>query len=319
MKKSFLLILLIAFALGSCNKISNKPVFEKLNTDELSKAIKNDTLFADFYEHIRKEVDDMSDIKKATYNDITYRKLFKYVKFLQDTTYWEPLHEKWEKEWESEYGKYLPKADSVLNYWKQYLAENSLDKYVKIELARIDKEYYDYIGGLKEVNLGFKLTPLQGTIEQVRFTYGYKPKINGDSKYYEKHNCISTSPFSSPTVRYWEVSYSDRDNFAGKNVETFLRDYNLFLDVTNIRKEGVNISTDDFNIPEVVSDYLDYGSGFMEDYYKDEVIKALINPEYLRIWEFQSQQADVLKEKKNKLCFDFLKELQLEDLPIIVN
>ena len=50
--------------IASCNKISDKPVSEKLSTDELSKAIKSDTLFADFYEEIRKEVDDMSDIKK---------------------------------------------------------------------------------------------------------------------------------------------------------------------------------------------------------------------------------------------------------------
>jgi hypothetical protein len=309
MKNVCLLFFIVTFALSSCNKISDKSVSEKLSTEELSKAIKSDTLFSEFYEDVRKEVDNMSDIKKATYNDITYRRLFKYIKYLQDTTYWKPLHEKWEKEWESEYGKYLPKADSVLNYWKQYLAENSLDKYVKIELARIDKEWYDYIGEIKEVNLGFKLTPLQGTIEQIRFNYGYKPKINGDSKYYEKHNCISTSPFSSPTIRYWEVSYSDRDNFAGKNVETFLRDYNLFIEVTNIRKDGVNISTNDFNVPKEVSECLENEKDypFLFDLSKDELIKEMINKDYLRKWEYQSKQADVLKEKKDKLCFDFLK------------
>jgi hypothetical protein len=309
--KKLILIVFVAFALGSCNRISDKPVSEKLNTDELSKAIKSDALFADFYEHIRKKVDDMSDIKKATYNDITYRRLFKYLKYLRDTTYWDPLYEKWKTEWKSEYGQYMTKADSVLNYWKQYLAENSLDKYVKVELAQIDKEYYNYIGGLKEVNLGFRLTPMQGTIEQIRFNYGYKAKINGDSKYYEKHNCISTSPFSSSTVRYWEVSYSDRDNFAGRNVETFLRDYNLYIEITNIRKDGVNISTDDFNIPKVVSDYFDYGENddFMRDYYKEEVIKELINKDYLLEWEFLSEKADELEEKKDKLCFDFWEEV----------
>lgn len=139
MKKVWLFFFVISFLIASCNKISDKPVSEKLSTDELSKAIKSDTLFADFYEEIRKEVDDMSDIKKATYNDVTYRRLFQYVKFLQDTTYWNPLYEKWNEEWEREYGVYLPKADSVINYWKKYLDENSLDKYVKVELAKIDK------------------------------------------------------------------------------------------------------------------------------------------------------------------------------------
>ena len=311
MKNVCLLFFVVAFALISCNSISNKPVSEKLSTEELAKAIKSDTLFTSFYEHIRKKVDDLSDIKKAKYNDVTYRRLFKYVKFLQDTTYWKPLSEKWEQEWESEYGVYLPKADSVLNYWKKYLEENSLDKYVSIELARIDKEYYTYAGGLKEVNLGFKLTPLQGTIEQIRFNYGYKPKISGDSKYYAKKNCISTSPFSSPTIRYWEVSYSDRDNFAGKTVETFLRDYNLHIEVTQIRKDGINISTDDFDVPEIVSTCLEYEGDypFLFEYKKNDLIKELVNKKYVSKWEFRDKKADEIREKKDKLCFDFLEEL----------
>src|ERR1035437_6581231 len=278
MKKLYLIIYLIVLALSSCNNISDKSVSEKLSTDELSKAIKTDTSFSKFYENIRKEVDDMSDIKKAKFNDVTYRKLFKYFKFLTDTIYWKPLSENWDKEWENKFGIYLSKADSTLNYWRKYLKDNSLNKYVNIELAQIDKEYYEYIGGIKEVNLGFRLTPLQGTIEQIRFTYGYKPKINGDSKYFEKHSCISTSPFSSPTVRFWEVGYSDRDNFSGKNVETFLRDYNLYIEITSIRKDGVNLSTDDFAVPKKVSECFenekDYPALF--ELTKDELIKELI-------------------------------------------
>lgn len=309
MKRLSLLIFGLAIIFSSCSNISDKPVSEKLSTDELSKAIKSDTLFTSFYENLRKKVDEMDDIKKAKFNDVTYRRLFKFVKFSQDTTYWKPLYEKWEKEWEKDFGIYSTKADSTLNHWKKFLEENSLDKYVKVELAVIDKDYYDYIGGLKDVNLGFRLTPLQGSIEQIRFNYGYKAKINGD-KYFERHNCISTSPFSVPTIRYWEVGYSDKDDFAGKTVETFLRDYNLQIEVTKIRKDGVNISTDDFNIPEEVSDYFTYGDeDFMKDYYKDKVIKKIIYKDYLDKWEYTSKKADEIREKEDKLCFDFLKEL----------
>src|SRR3546814_473947 len=153
------------------------------------------------------------------------------------------------------------------------------------------------------------MTTLQRTIEKISFNYGYKAKINVD-KYLEKHNCISTSPFSSPTIRYWEVAYSDKDDFAGKSVENFLRDYNLEIEITNIRKNGVNISTDDFNIPEEVSDYFTYGDeDFMRDYYKNKVIKNIIYKDYLDKWEFTSKKADEILEKEDKLCFDFLKEL----------
>lgn len=65
MKRLSLLIFGLAMILSSCSNISDKPISEKLSTDELSKAIKSDTLFTDFYENIRKSVDEMDDIKKS--------------------------------------------------------------------------------------------------------------------------------------------------------------------------------------------------------------------------------------------------------------
>lgn len=309
--KKILFFIIAIFILSGCNKIPKKPIFERLSTEELAKAIKSDTLFAEFYESIRSEMDDLSEINKAKYNDITYHRLFNYVKYLNDTIYWNPKIEIWEDEWEDKYNIYLSKADSTINYWKKYLEENSLDKYIKIELANIDKEYYSFINEVSEVNLGFRLTPLQGGIEQLVFTYGYQAKIHEDNKYYEKKRCRTTTPFFSPTIRYWEVDYSDRNIFSGHSVETFLRDYNLYIEVTNIRKNGVNISTDDFLIPEEVSDFLKYGENdlIMHDYYKAEIIKELIDNNFLRKFEYSSLKADELREKKDKLCFEFLNSL----------
>ena len=311
MKRLSLFILGLIIILSSCSKISDKPVSEKLNTEELSKAIKSDTMFTGFYENIRKSVDEMDDIKKAKFNDVTYRRLFKYYKFSQDTTYWKPLSEKWEKEWEKDFGIYSTKADSTIKYWKKYLAENSLDKYVKVELANIDKEYYEYIGELKEVQLGFRLTPLQGAVQQIRFDYGYKAKINGDDKYYEKHRCIETDPLNSSRIGYWEIDYSDKDKFAGKNVESFLRDYNLYIEVVEIRKDGINISTADFAVPEEVSKCLEVEKEYptLFDLYKDDVIKNLIKKDYIGKWEYNNKKAEEIQEKEDKLCHDFLKEL----------
>jgi hypothetical protein len=311
MKNLYTLFLLFVFAFSSCNKISDKPVSEKLSTKELSKALKSDTLFADFYEIIREEVDQMSDIKKAKYNDITYRRLFKYVKHLQDTSYWNPMYKKLEKEWKSEYGMYLPKADSVLNYWKKYLEDNTLDKYVKIDLAKIDIEYYRYVGGIKDVSLGFRLTPLQGTVDQIVFTYGYQAKIHEDNQYYKKIRCRSTTPFSSTTVRFWKVGYSDEKLFSGHNVETFLRDYNLYIEITDIRKDGVNISIDDFTIPIEVSNSLQYENKYPALFESsiDELIKEMLNKDYLSKWEYKRKKSDEILEKKDKRSFEFLKEL----------
>ena len=48
---------------------------------------------------------------------------------------------------------------------------------------------------------------------------------------------------------------------------------------------------------------------YARDYYKEKVIKALVNNAYLDKWEFISKKADEIREKEDKLCFDFLKEL----------
>ncbi|RYG06831.1 MAG: hypothetical protein EOO07_28530, partial [Chitinophagaceae bacterium] len=163
MKRLLWLLFGFATVLTSCSKISNRPVIEKLSIEELSSAVKSDTSFSGFYDGLRKNVDELDDLKKAKYNDVTYRRLFSYYKFLQDTTFWKPLVGQWEKEWAMKFGSYSSKGDSTIKFWKKYRAENSLNKYVKIELVNIRKEFYESIGELREVSLGFKLTPLQGT------------------------------------------------------------------------------------------------------------------------------------------------------------
>ena len=50
------------FVLIGCKNISRKPVFEKLMSNELSEAIKDDTSFSGFYTMLREEVDQMDDI-----------------------------------------------------------------------------------------------------------------------------------------------------------------------------------------------------------------------------------------------------------------
>lgn len=311
MKRLSLFLLVIAFIFSRCSSIPDKPVSEKLSTDELSKAIKSDTLFTSFYENIRNRVDEMDDIKKAKFGDVTYSRFFEYYKFLRDTAYWQPLNRKWEMQWEKEYSVYTAKADSIIDYWKKFIAQNSLDKYVKIELADISKEYYEYIGEIKEVSLGFRMTPLQGPVQQIRFNYGFKAKIHGDQNNYDKHRCIETDPLNSTRIGYWEVDYSEKNKFDGKNVQSFLRDYNFYVEIVEIRKDGVNISTADLAVPKVVTECLEVEKKYpaLFDTYKEDLIKELIKKDYVGKWDFINKKAEEIQEKEDKLCYDFLKEL----------
>ena len=251
--KRIITIILLSATLFSCNSQLNKSIFEPLSIEELKKSIDRDTLFEETYKSIQYIKDSVlaTDIEKAKFSDLTYKRIHRLIKFSLDTSYFKPIEERIKKEWKEKYGKFDTKVDSISTYWKKFKNENSLEQYVKVELVQIDKEYYSYSLGIKNVNLGFRLTPLKGKIDQLRFGYKIEAKINEKEKgnLYEsiyssldKSWCLTTTPFSKPIVRYWEASYSNEKIFESKTIESFLRDYNIYTEIDQIRKDGINKS-----------------------------------------------------------------------------
>uniref|UniRef100_UPI003FD72A67 hypothetical protein n=1 Tax=Alistipes communis TaxID=2585118 RepID=UPI003FD72A67 len=300
MRTHFLLIAAIGLLLSSCNRIPNKSVFTSLDTKTLAGIIKHDSLFIEFYERLQDETKDFNEIEKAKFNDITYRKLYSMVEFSRDTAKLHPLWDQWMQEWENEFGMYEKQVDSVIDYWVRYKADNSLDRFVKIEFAAIDKDYYTYSHDVKNVNFAFKLTPLDGKIEQLCFNYRYSAKIN-NVRYAEKHSCISTSPFSTPVTRYWEVGYSDEKKLKYKTSAEFRRDYDILFEITEVRKDGVNYSLDDLNIPEPVEKVLETDSiqyPYLHKSRKGDVIQKILCPAYQDRYDYTYDQFHQLLQQK---------------------
>lgn len=285
--------------LCSCNNIPNKSVFESLSTDELSKTIKVDTAFASFYQKQQVISEKLNEIDKAKFNDITYRKLYKMHQYVSDSAIINPMLDLWNNEWESEYGIYQTKIDSVLNYWIKYKEDNSLSQFVTIEFAEIDKEYYSYSRDVKDVNIGFRLTPKEGRIEQIKFNYRYSAKIN--DFYGDKIYCISTTPFSNSVVRYWEVDYTNEKRLKNTSTSSFHRDYDIKIEITDIRKDGKNYSMLDLNIPVSITKVLDSDSIRYPYSYtaaKEDVIKDLLRADYKKNYEYKNEKiVELLKTK----------------------
>lgn len=316
MKRVFFSLIIGLCFFVSCSKIPSTSIGEELPTKALSKAIKSDTTFADFYDEVRGLYDGLSKVDQAKHVDITYRELFKYTKYLQDTTRWNPKYKEWEKEWNGKYLKTLKKADSVIVYWKKYKEDHSLNNYVNIELAKVWNEYYEYIGGIKNVNFGFLITPLQGKIDQLRFTYRFVPKISDTQEkdafdytsLLNTHSCILTTPVSAPSIKYWEAQYEDERRMQGMNKESVLRDYNLYIEVMEIRKDGENLSMESLGIPETVELYLRCESESFAYLCKDDVAKELVDSTYKSLYEYQGEKKREICKKKNESCYKFLFE-----------
>lgn len=294
-----LLIVGAMFFLGvvlfSCNSVPSKSIMEPLETKELAKIIKKDTLFEEFYTKLSRHVEKLSDIDKAKYSDITYSSFYDCYKFTNDTSIINPLSVKYEDEWVAKYSSYEDKVDSVMDYWKKYIEENSLSKFVTIEFDNLDKEYYTYSYDVRKVNFGFKLTPKDGVkIEQIKFNYRFSAKINDFMG--EKHRCISTTPFSSSVVRYWEVDYSDERRLKNVSSSEFKRDYNIEFEITDIRLDEKNYSIDDLHIPKSVEKYMDTTVSYYY-LYRDDVIQETIYPDYVSASEYI---IDAIKKETSK-------------------
>ena len=309
---------ILCILIVSCSNPTKKKIFEELTVEELKSVIEKDTLFEETYKLIELKKDSVltSELDKVKWTDLTYKRIYDFVKFTADTTISKPLREKFKKQWEIQYGGIVKEVDSISKYWKNYAKENSLDQYVKVELITLDKEYYTYAGGIRNVNLGFKLTPLKGKLDQMRFGYKIEAKLDEDNTETEYSSILSaldyswcrmSRPFSKPTIRYWEASYSNEKILESRSVKTLLRDYNIKIIVDEIRIDGQNIDKDDLGIPKSIERYWKYENReYLSDLYMDDVAEELLGKEYVRDYELINQKFDSIYNKKDKLSYQFL-------------
>lgn len=89
MKKLLILVFVLSTLVG-CTSIPDKSIFEPLTAKELNSAMQQEPIFGEWYdsfvEDIGREIDDLSPSEIAKYSDITYRRLFKYMKCEYDLT-----------------------------------------------------------------------------------------------------------------------------------------------------------------------------------------------------------------------------------------
>jgi len=301
MKKIFY-FLMACTLLVACNPIPDKSVFEELTTDELASAIKSDPAFAEEYESIRSllEITNFSEVQKAQYKDVTYRRLVKYRRHMNDSAYWAPYLVEWGEEWDNTLAKDLAKVDEKVAYWDDYKAKNSLSRFVTIELSDFYITHYRYINSIEDAYICFNLTPVDGTIEQLKFTYSYSYKINnGRGK--EEHRCIYSHPFSKKTEGSWEIDYLERDKFDGMTVAKFNQQYDLDIEITDVRKDGVNYSLDDLNIPEAITEFWKEDTPETRD-----GVALLVNPSYVNRDKYISDKKDAALVEYDALCFEFV-------------
>lgn len=276
--------------LSSCHDNLNKSILEPLTVEELKSEMKKDSDFISFYEDFQrireKKLD--SDVVQAKYGDLTYRRIWNFMKYYHDPSTFEEIWKEAESRYNAQNKDYSKSLDSLSHYWKAHAAKYDPNSYVKIEFEAIDREYYSSSQVLKTVNIGFNITALKGTVEQLKFSYKIKPKISeGRSSFWDDDggSCICSSPINSSSVRYWELPYSLMDALQYKTASEVHRDYDIIIKVSRVRINGENIDAADYYMPYEISSYL---SDPKDKYYRDLVIHEHIDESYMSIEEYAS-------------------------------
>lgn len=305
--RKFFILLAAVFVCSCSNNGLDKPITETMTVEEIRANIKEYAEFAEFYE----EVQDMrewvmqNEITQAKYGDMTYGRLLKYAKRLKDTSFVSKVSKQLREEYNSIYPDYTPQVDSIMNYWRNYMQENQLDKYVKIEFAELWKEYYSYSNEIKSVNIGFKVTPLKGTIQQLVFEYNIKSKINSDGKFDEinSHRCLASEPIRHTKTLYWEANYSDEKYLKNKTNAEVKRDYDFMFKVVKVRVGGVNIEEKKEDIPFCVHMALKYCTEG-NNYYADDIIKEFINKDYVEFYKWATPRYNAIRKEIDSDVFE---------------
>lgn len=316
--KKILFLFAALFAIVSCNSGLNKSILEPLTVDELKANMKKDTAFTDFYSNIQKVREYVmgSDVRQAKFAEVTYKRVYKYEKKLADTTFINKLRNEQRELYDLQYPSYKTEVDSILAYWKDYKNKYSLDSLVTIKYDELWKEYYSYSNDVKNVNIGFKVTPLKGTIQQLVFRYCIKSIISNDGSMstWDSHRCLASSPIYSAKTLYWEADYSDEKYLKNMSSSQVARDYDFNIEIVEVRMNGENMSEKLEAVPSSVSRALRWGSDeFMYDYYADEIIKEVINHDYVAFYDFFMKAMTEEQKKIDSDVYEMFKEWRDSD------
>lgn len=310
------LTLIIAIIVCSCsnsgsNNGSNnglgKPITATLTVDELKANIKGNSEFSKFYEGMQ-EVRDwvlMNELNQAKYGDITYDRLWKYGLRLRDTAFIARIRTNIRAEYDLKYPDYTAKVDSIMTYWQNYLDEHKLENYVKIEFKELDKEYYSYSSDVRDVNIGFKITPLKGPIQQLIFSYNIKPKIKDNKEFdiIDSNSCLASSPINSAKTLYWSANYKDEKYLKYMSTAEVKRDYDFLFKIVEVRVGNKNIDEFADMVPHSVHMALNY----TKELYLDDIIKEFIDKDYIPFTEFSTKKWESEIRPIDTEVYDLLK------------
>lgn len=296
-----------------------KSVLEPLTSKELDRVAGKDVSFLATYSI----VEGMSNYiftseDSSRWSSITYARLHNYIKTIESAELNSPLFSQLRDKWGKMYDSYSMQADSIIKYWKNYLIANSPDSLLEVSYKGVEMERFKRSANVIDtlIKAEVTLSPLRYTIDSLCVIYsfqhkdetpsflidsaGISDKINHKRKLREPSN-IKVFPNLSPHVKKGIISKDTSYVFSCK------------VDKVYIQGKCFNEDSLKMEIPKSVLSYIEAENTdvlvnplFDQEFYKEKVIKDLVNPSFVSKSAYIKINAEHYYKEIDSLVFNYL-------------
>lgn len=317
MTDRFLLLLVFLTFLFSCSSPLEKSVLTPLTSKELDKVAGEDISFLATYSIVEEKSNYISTpADSARWREITYKRLHSYLNTINSAQLNSPLFTQLREKWERIYNSNNFKVDSIITYWNTYLKENSPDSLVSITFSGIEIERIRNRN--KEIDTlvkaKIKILPLRERIDSMFVLYSFAPSNESPVFYFPFNgalNCIKQKKRISGSSEIKVYPY------LLPNIKRALinEDSSIVFryDIVSLYSNGkcYNADTLENDLPKSVLQYNlakmkeEENLMFDELYYREKIIKDLINPSFISQSAYIKVNAEDYYKEIDSLVFSY--------------
>ena len=305
-----ILLIFIIIATCSCNNYLDKSIFEPLLIGEIKKEMGKDSMFAQIYEGIQSINKEAltSDIEKAKFSDLTYRRILNIVYYKLDSNQIIEIQQKWK----DKYGRIRERTniDSISNYWAKYQKDNALEQYVSIDFAGFDKQKSSVLGKNFNLYARFKIIPLKGSLNELNAHVKFKQEDglkDGLSLFWSEnkisiHDEILNSKMKE--VAFKALIIDDSKSGESYTTDQLIKNLNIEeIIIDNIYKSNKCLTV---TIPKPIKSYWDNKDPSLNKAYIDDVIHELVNNSYIQEYKYINSNIEKILREKDSLAIKYL-------------
>ena len=314
-----LIFLVCVAAFVACASPMEKSVIEPLTSKELDKVAGKDVSFLATYSIVEGMSNHIYTPEDSSrWKDITYTRLHNYIKTIESAELNSPLFAQLREKWGKMYDSYSMQADSIISHWKNYLQVNSPDSLLHVSYEGIEIERFKKSSNVIDTLVKAKvtLTPLRYAIDSLFVLYAFHHSdetpsyivmtevpadIISHKRKLREPSSIKVFPNLPPHVKSGLISNDSSFVFSCK------------IDKVYMQGKCFNEDSLKMELPKSVLSYIEAENTdvlvnplFDQEFYKEKVIKELVNPSFVSKSAYIKINAEHYYKQIDSLVFNYL-------------